>query len=109
MIGGGKVNNVFVTKTLDRNAVMAAVSRILQSHRCRDWYCHDDESSMQLIDVLSQHSEDGTVSRGIEECDDLASDIVDEIFLLPNAPMTWKDDLAEDSIRLFEQLKKDNP
>ncbi len=95
-----------ITKTIDRDAAMEAVSRILRSHRCRDWYCEDDESSMQLIDVLSQHSEDGTVTRAMEECDDLASDIVDELLSLPDAPETWKDVLARDSVRLFEELTR---
>ena len=97
-----------ITKIIDRDAAMAAVSRILRAHRCRDWYCEDDESNMQLLDVLSQHSQEGTVTRAMEECDDLACDIVDEILSLPDAPETWKDLLAKDSAELFEELTKKN-
>ena len=77
---GDRICEAAIRFTKARDQWHKVVSETLRHHRCRDWHIKDDGGSMQLIDVLSQHSEDGTVSRAIEEIDDLAADIVDAIF-----------------------------
>lgn len=63
----------------DRETSANIVADVLRQHRCNDWYTEDDGGHMQLLDVLAQHSEDGTVRRAIDEIDDLAADIVDAL------------------------------